>query len=170
MVLIIKYFMLFLLLVACTLIGRFLSKKYVYRLNELEEMKNALNIFMTKIKFTYEPIPSTFLYISEKVEGNVSKIFKNATEEMENKPAGEAWDKSLDAIVTNMKKEDIDIIRNLGRLLGKTDIEGQISEIKLVNNFLDIQIKDAEEEKNKNEKMYRTLGIVAGMTITILLI
>ena len=69
-----------------------------------------------------------------------------------------------------MKKEDIDIIRNLGRLLGKTDIEGQISEIKLVNNFLDIQIKDAEEEKNKNEKMYRTLGIVAGMTITILLI
>lgn len=133
-------------------------------------MKNALNIFMTKIKFTYEPIPSTFLYISEKVEGNVSKIFKNATEEMENKPAGEAWDKSLDAIVTNMKKEDIDIIRNLGRLLGKTDIEGQISEIKLVNNFLDIQIKDAEEEKNKNEKMYRTLGIVAGMTITILLI
>ena len=44
--------------------------------------------------------------------------------------------------------------KNLGRLLGKTDIEGQISEIKLVNNFLDIQIKDAEEEKNKNEKMY----------------
>ena len=144
--------------------------KYTYRVKELQEMKNALNIFMTKIKFTYEPIPSTFLYISEKVEGNVSKIFKNATEEMENKPAGEAWDKSLDAIVTNMKKEDIDIIRNLGRLLGKTDIEGQISEIKLVNNFLDIQIKDAEEEKNKNEKMYRTLGIVAGMTITILLI
>ena len=55
-------------------------------------------------------------------------------------------------------------------VIGKTDIERQISEIKLVNNFLDIQIKDAEEEKNKNEKMYRTLGIVAGMTITILLI
>ena len=166
----IKLIILNLILVSSTIIGITFSKKYTYRVNELQEMKNALNIFMTKIKFTYEPIPSTFLYISEKVEGNVSKIFKNATEEMENKPAGEAWDKSLDAIVTNMKKEDIDIIRNLGRLLGKTDIEGQISEIKLVNNFLDIQIKDAEEEKNKNEKMYRTLGIVAGMTITILLI
>ena len=166
----IKLIILNLILVSSTIIGITFSKKYTYRVKELQEMKNALNIFMTKIKFTYEPIPSTFLYISEKVEGNVSKIFKNATEEMENKPAGEAWDKSLDAIVTNMKKEDIDIIRNLGRLLGKTDIEGQISEIKLVNNFLDIQIKDAEEEKNKNEKMYRTLGIVAGMTITILLI
>ena len=62
--LIIKYFMLFLVLVACTLIGRFLSKKYVYRLNELEEMKNALNIFKTKIKFTYEPIPEIFQEMS----------------------------------------------------------------------------------------------------------
>ena len=44
------------------------------------------------------------------------------------------------------------------------------NEIKLVNNFLDTQIKTAEDEKNKNEKLYRTLGIVAGMTITILLI
>lgn len=41
-------------------------KKYAYRVKELQEMKNALNIFMTKIKFTYEPIPSTFMYISER--------------------------------------------------------------------------------------------------------
>ena len=94
----IKLIILNLILVSSTIIGITFSKKYTYRVKELQEMKNALNIFMTKIKFTYEPIPSTFLYISEKVEGNVSKIFKNATEEMENKPAGEAWDKSLDAI------------------------------------------------------------------------
>ena len=66
--------------------------------------------------------------------------------------------------------KNIGIIKNLGRLLGKTDIEGQLNEIKLVNNFLDTQIRTAEDEKNKNEQMYRTLGIVAGMTITILLI
>ena len=86
----IKLIILNLILVSSTIIGITFSKKYTYRVKELQEMKNALNIFMTKIKFTYEPIPSTFLYISEKVEGNVSKIFKNATEEMENKPAGES--------------------------------------------------------------------------------
>lgn len=89
---------------------------------------------------------------------------------MESKSAGDAWNSSLDTTVTNMKEDDIGIIKNLGRLLGKTDIEGQLNEIKLVNNFLDTQIRTAEDEKNKNEKMYRTLGIVAGMTITILLI
>ena len=57
---VIKYIMLFLILISSSLIGRFLSKKYVYRLEELEEMKNALNLFKTKAKFTYEPIPTIF--------------------------------------------------------------------------------------------------------------
>lgn len=166
----IKLLILNLILITSTIIGITFSKKYAYRVKELQEMKNALNIFMTKIKFTYEPISSTFMYISEKVEGNVCKIFKNAVEEMESKSAGDAWNSSLDTTVTNMKEDDIGIIKNLGRLLGKTDIEGQLNEIKLVNNFLDTQIRTAEDEKNKNEKMYRTLGIVAGITITILLI
>ena len=82
MILIIKYFMLFLLLVACTLIGRFLSKKYVYRLNELEEIKNGLNIFESKIKFTYDPIPEIFEEISKRLSLNVSNIFITAKEKM----------------------------------------------------------------------------------------
>ena len=48
---IIKYLMLFLILLSSSLIGRFLSKRYVYRLQELEEIQNCLNIFKSKIKF-----------------------------------------------------------------------------------------------------------------------
>ena len=40
----IKYVILFFILLTSTLIGKFLSKKYVYRLQELKEMKNAFNI------------------------------------------------------------------------------------------------------------------------------
>ena len=67
------------------------------------------------------------------------------------------------------KKADIDIIKGLGRMLGKTDLSGQISEIKLVNNFIDAQIDEAKQEKDKNYKMYKTLGIVVGATIVIIL-
>ena len=61
---IVKYLMLFLILLSSSLIGRFLSKRYVYRLQELEEIQNCLNIFKSKIKFTYEPIPEIFKEIS----------------------------------------------------------------------------------------------------------
>ena len=55
-------------------------------------------------------------------------------------------------------------------MLGKTDVEGQISEIKLVQNFLDTQIEQAEVERQKNEKLYKTLGGVLGLAIAIILV
>ena len=58
----------------------------------------------------------------------------------------------------------------IGNLLGKTDKEGQISEIELVQNFIDTQIKKAESEREKNEKLYRTLGTVMGVAIAIVLL
>ena len=61
-------------------------------------------------------------------------------------------------------------MQNLGRLLGQTDLDGQLSEIEVVNDFLTAQLENASEERRKNEKMYRTLGLVTGLTIAIILI
>ena len=71
----VKYFILFLILVSSTLIGKFFSNKYIYRLEELEDVKNSLNILKTKIKFTYEPIPEVFGEIAENVNSNISRLF-----------------------------------------------------------------------------------------------
>lgn len=58
----------------------------------------------------------------------------------------------------------------MGRCCGKTDVEGQISEIRLTSDFIETQIKKAEEECKKNEKLYQTLGTIAGLAIAIILI
>jgi len=151
-------------------IGILISKKYISREKELKEMKNALNMFETKMKFTYESVPEIFKEISNKTQNNIREIFSKASKIMEQSSAGEAWIYSLENTNTNMTKEDKDILKNLGKLLGKTDIEGQISEIKLVNEFLDRQIEIAQNERSKNEKMYKTLGGVIGLALAIVFI
>ena len=80
---VLKYFMLLLIFIASSLIGKFISKKYAYRLKELEEIKNILNIFKSKIKFTYEPIPEIFEEINAKTENNIGKIFGQARKKYE---------------------------------------------------------------------------------------
>ena len=82
---IIKYVMLFFVFVASSLIGKMVAKKYTYRLQELEEMKNALNVFKSKIKFTYEPIPEIFEEIEKNTEENIARIFRLARSKMLNK-------------------------------------------------------------------------------------
>lgn len=165
-----KIILLVSIIVASTFLGILFSKKYSNRERELKEIKSALNIFATKIKFTYEPIPNLFLEISNKIGGNVGEIFERASIRMKEESAGSAWVNSLLEVKSNLIEEDISILKNLGRMLGQTDIEGQISEIEVVNQFLNTQLENARQERAKNEKMYRNLGIISGLTIAIILI
>ncbi len=140
---VVKYFMLFLVLLSSSLIGKFISRKYVYRLQELEDMKNALNIFKTKIRFTYEPIPQIFNEISNSLNNNVGKIFEIAKNNMVNLSASLAWENAIDESVGNLNYEDKKVLKGLSKLLGVTDVDGQISQIDVTQDFLEKQIKEA---------------------------
>lgn len=154
----------------CSLIGVLKSQKYMYRVSELQEFKNALNMFKTKIKFTYEPIPEIFNQISTTITPSIGGIFKIASYNMKFSAAGEAWNKAIDTDILNINLEDKKILKDLGKLLGATDIEGQLAQIEVTSNFLDEQIKKAEKEREKNEKMYRKLGMIVGLGIVIILL
>jgi len=49
-------------------------------------------------------------------------------------------------------------------------LNGQLSEIELMEKFIDKQIEIAEEAQKKNEKLYKSLGIITGIAIVIILI
>lgn len=153
-----------------SIIGVVKSRKYVERVNELREFKNALNIFKSKINFTYEPIPEIFDQISQNMNTNIGGIFKSASYNMNFKSAGEAWNSAIETDVLNINSEDKNILKTLGKLLGKTDLKGQVNQIDLTSSFLDNQIKKAEFERQKNEKLYRSLGMILGLGIVIILV
>ena len=166
----IKYIMLFALLVGCSLIGKYLSRKYVIRVKELEEMKNALNMFQSKIKFTYEPLPEIFEEIARNMNPNIGQLFRLAKEKMKLKTADIAWQEAVDESNKNyLTKEDKEMIKTLSKLLGKTDVEGQISQIEITQKFLETNLKEAQEQKEKNEKLYSKLGTTIGLAIVIIL-
>jgi len=155
---------------SCSLIGILISKKYSNRVNELKEFKNALNMFKTKIRYTYAPLPEIFAEISETIDSNISNVFRRASEKMDICSAGEAWNIALKIEDLNIDDEDRNVLKNLSKLLGKTDLEGQLNQIEMTSDFLDKQIKKAENQKIKSEKMYRTLGMIIGMAIVIILV
>ena len=162
--LVIKFIFLIMILGASSYIGIIISNKYKDRVIELKEVKKGLNIFETKIKYTYEPVPDIFNEISRNLKENIANVFKFASQEMREISAKLAWEKSVEEAKTNMKKEDIEVIKGLGKLLGKTDIEGQVSQIELTNKFLDEQIEIAKKEYLKNEKLYKTLRCGFGIS------
>ena len=89
---------------------------------------------------------------------------------MKNYNIGKAWELAIENGNTYMIKEDKEVLKSLGKLLGRTDVDGQISQIEQTSEFLNNQIEKAEAERVKNEKLYKTLGIVSGAGLVILLI
>ena len=158
--LVLKIVMLFAVFGTISTIGVKISNRYTERANNLKQIKKALNIFETKIMYTYEPIPDVFLEISKKIKGDVGKLFLDASRNMSLDFAGDAWEKSLNNSNIMLLEDDKEALRSLGKLLGSTDIDGQLSQIRLVNGFLNEQIKEAIEQKDKNETMYKKLGII----------
>jgi len=154
---IIKFLSLIIILFLSSYLGIMISNKYKNRVLELKEVKKALNIFETKIRYTYEPIPDIFNEISCNLNPNIGQIFKNASNKMKDVTAKQAWNEAVTESNNCMTKEDIDVLKGLGKLLGKTDIQGQVSQIELTDSFIDNQIEKAEKEYEKNEKLYKTL-------------
>jgi len=99
-------------------------------------------------------------------------FFEAAVENLkEGMCADEAWTKAVKENIsaTSLNSEDEVIIISFGKMLGSSDLEGQIKNIRLTVNQLRIQEQKAEELRSKNEKMYKNLGVLFGLAIIILL-
>ena len=145
----------------CSSIGNIKSKSFSNRYSELKKFKRSLGVFKSKLEFTYEPISEIFEEISKMIYDNLPNVFGDFVENGN-------WNLSVDKqnIFTT---EDKEVIKGLGKMLGKLDKYGQLNEIALVNEFLDKQIENAFEVKEKNEKLYKVLGKCIGIAIAIIL-
>lgn len=166
----IKIVLFLFIFLASTGVGILLSRKYANRVKELQEFKSMLNILKTKIRFTYEPLGEIFKEIANNFSNNVSNILKQVSKNMQINSAENAWKLAIQTENTSILKEDKEVLLTLGKLLGKTDLEGQVSQIEQTSEFLEGQIVKAERERDKNEKLYKTLGMVIGASLVILLI
>jgi len=86
--------------------------------------------------------------------------------------AAQAWEKAVVEGIRNtaLNREDREILISFGKLLGSSDREGQIKNIRLTVSQLSLQEQKAEEIRKKNETMYRSLGILGGLAIVIIAI
>lgn len=153
----------------CFYIGYYKAKLCEERVKELQRFLNGITMFKNKLEFTYEPINNIFLDISKVIYENKENIFIEVKKDINKKDINILWIEETNKI-KNIGNEDKEIIKMFGKLLGKTDIKGQLGQIELTTKLIEKQIEKAECEKNKNFKVYKTMGIISGLGICIILV
>ncbi len=87
-------------------------------------------------------------------------------------PFEQVWEKYTAPLSRRfcLKREDALLLGELGAGLGKTDAEGQLAHLALYKTLFCKQLAAAEEELQSKAKLYRTLGLFAGMSAALMMI
>jgi len=159
---------------ASSFLGYVLSKDCTRRPFELRMLQSQLQIFENEIAFLSNLLADAFKKVYRSSNCSVSVFFIETEQKLIQNiglNASEAWESAVRENLkkTSLNKEDEEILVSFGKLLGNSDVEGQIKNIRLTLSQLKLQEQKAEEFKKKNEKMFKTLGVLGGLAIVIIL-
>lgn len=82
----------------------------------------------------------------------------------------ELWQNGVKKWNVPIKNNERNIYFEIGRTLGTTDIDGQISSLILFDAEISKMLSDAEKEHSEKSKLVKMLGVLSGAFVSIMLI
>ena len=161
-------------ILSCTFLGFVLSADCRKRPQQLRDLQSMLQMFENQISYLSDVITEAFIRIGKVCRSETGIFFTSTVEilnESRNRSACQAWEQAVRQNIkkTALNKEDEEILLTFGKMLGCTDLEGQIKNIRLALDQLKHQEVKAEVSRSRNEKMYRSLGVLGGIAVVIVL-
>lgn len=141
------------------------------RVRELECSISLVEAMKAELRFTLAE-PSALLHELIKREWAGSLPFLKRCDDFcrRGDPFPLAWAKSIDAEKNmTMTPADMENLEILGETLGSTGLEGQIDQLALIRDRLQSQLEDAKEQYQTSGRLYRSLGVLGGIALVILL-
>lgn len=162
------------IIAASTLGGFIYAQSFINRVKELNEMERCIYQLQNEIVYTHTPLPEALTNVAAKAKEPIAGIFNKTSQELETNIYDNVYETFKNAFKENnnlnLKNEDINLILDLSKSLGESDITGQINIFSLTMENLKKIIAQAEITMKKNVKMYRYLGFGIGAMIVIMLI
>lgn len=147
------------------------STKFSARVDILETIIILLEKIKTHLRYnrtpTVELIKNLFEYKCFKSIDFLNKCIKDLESNLD---FPKVWENSVLTSSMPISDSDKKILADLSDILGSRDLEGQLSGIDLTISMIDENLKEARLIKDTQGKLYRNLGVLSGLGITILIL
>lgn len=164
------------IIIGCsTFIGFEFAKKHVLRTRQLRELQGALSRLESEILHYMTPLPEALVRIGTTMDGVIGDLFCSTGQmlsEKRNMITSQAWRNTLDRLKDqlSLNEEEYDILYRFGDQLGGSYGQGQSKYIGLTLTQLYQQEIKAQECRQKYERMYKSLGLLGGIALAVLLL
>ncbi len=161
------------LLLGCVGAGFLRVRNMDKRIEMIRSLLYALETMERELSFRVpllEDMLSTVANSSNEMIRNFFSACKKEMNENTEKLFVEIWVQAAKKWLIYLKNRDLDTIFVLGRVLGRYDCDEQRRAILQTHNLLEQSLRDAEEERSGQGKVYKVLGAAAGALLIILLL
>lgn len=161
-------------LAAATLAGWWQARRFAVRPIEIRQLILSLRRMETEIGYGFTPLPDALQRIGNQNREPLRSLFIEASEAM-GPPRNWTSQDSLHYALkerwsyTSMKTQERDVLYQLAFTLGTSDRKDQHSHLEMAIRQLESEEAVALEEQRRYEKMCRSLGLLAGAFIVILI-
>jgi len=159
---------------AGTMLGMYQSLQLSARPRQIRQSIQCLQRLETEIVYGVTPLPQALHAVAGAASGPLRSLFEAASRGLMGKEAAsmrEAWEEAMASnwSHTSMKQAEKEIFLQLGTLLGISDREDQMKHLKLAVRQLQGEELAAAEEQKRYGGMWRSLGLLSGVLIVILM-
>ena len=138
----------------------------------LTDMITFLRLVQNEMMYMLNSLPTAYEMSRQRLNTELKNVLGAISLDMSKLGTGK-----VDASITNninsiksLNEYDKEIIISTLKNLGRSDLESQYNIIENGITIINKQIKEANEIKNKNSKVYKTIGVITGLMIVIIFI
>lgn len=162
------------ILISGTLAGFYQAQQFASRPRQIRELIVALQRLETEIGYGFTPLPEAFSRIGSSIKEPLKSFFLAAANHMAPEKGYTAEDSINKAIAshwerTSMKAAEREVLERLSGVLGTSDRQDQMKHLSLAAGQLKHEEVAAREDQAKYEKMSKSLGLLVGALIVILI-
>ncbi|TFB23833.1 stage III sporulation protein SpoAB [Filobacillus milosensis] len=161
-----------LILFTCTWVGVDIARNYSRRPKQIRELLHALQIMEAEMVFGQEPIQTVLHKLSKQLTPPLSYIFYDISEQLitSHLSLQDIWEQTLNRNWnhTSMKDKEKEIVIQFGQTLGIHNLEQQQKQIHLAKVHLQHELNDASEDEKRFSNMFRALGVLSGLLLTLI--
>lgn len=162
-----------LIIFATTWTGFEAARQLSERPRQLRVLKTALQSLEAEIMYGHTPLHEASRRLAVQLPGPLDQFFSIFAQKLTESETivRDAWEGSLKEIwgQTAFKKNEFEIMKQFGETLGRHDRLSQQKQILLTLTHLEREESEAREKQTRYEKMVKSIGFLAGLLLSILL-
>lgn len=158
------------LIITTSGIGALKSKSLNDKILRLELIRKMFNDTSTLMRYRALKLIEIIHELAKDKAYSVFDFLKNAENNYSTEiPFYSVWEDAICADVT-LSNEEKNLLDEFGSGLGTSDIDGQLAMIDIYKEKVCTLIESAKSEYEKKGKLYRSLGVLSGITLAVFLI